>query len=488
MENTQKFPPIDWLWNEYAVNAAWYSGDVGRLKKHAQPGCGRFWSSNEAIKVHVPVAADISALSAGMIFSDSPAFTCDHERTQERIDEIAEHTQLYNVLLQAAELASAYGGVYWKWTWDKPDGAPVLTAVPADAGLAEWVRDRVNTVRFWTIVREDKDGSGAVWRKEEVYSSDGHIRTRLLKGDESNLGSAVPLDSIPETKGVLPDANSGTNMLLAGYVPNLLPNRKYPHLRYGRSDYESLYGLFDELDEVYSSIQRETRLTKTTVVVPMEYLRRKDDIRHTFDSECKQTEWVFDTGKSVFVGLDIDTGENSSPVTVINPEIRAEQRIALADDLIKRILSMAGYAPQSVGIDIEGSAESGTALNIRERKTMRTTESKKTYWWHALKDIVRCMLALDSAVFRSGVDPNAQVNIELASNTQPDIAQLAEILEQLERAGAVSVETKVALLHPDWDEDARAEEVQRIRDAQGEAAQQEMDRILLDNPNEGGDE
>lgn len=486
MENMQQFPPIGWLWEEYKNNAAWYSGDVKRLKECAEKGCGRFWASDEQIKLHVPIAADISALSASMIFSDSPAFTCEHERTQERIEEIAKKTNLYGVLLQAAEFASAYGGVLWKWSWNTEDGAPTLTAVPVDSGLPEWIRGKVQRIKFWQIVREDAD-TGNVWRLEEIYESNGHIRSRLLKGDGYNLGTAASLDSIPETAGIKEDVNSGTEMLLAGYVPNLLPNRKYPHLRYGRSDYESLYGLFDALDEAYSSIQREVRLTKTTVVVPMEYLRRKDDIRHSFDSQCKATEWVFDNGKGVFVGLDIDTGENSSPVTVINPEIRAAERVSICDDIVRRILSMAGYAPQSAGIDITGSAESGTALTVRERKTLRTTESKKTHWWHALNDIIRTMLALDAKVFRSGVDPDADVNIELPSNTQPDIAQMAEILEQLERAGAVSVETKIALLHPDWDEDTRVEEVQRIRKDHGYDAQNEMNRIL-DNTDGGGEE
>ena len=133
--------------------------------------------------------------------------------------------------------------------------------------------------------------------------------------------------------------------------------------------------------------------------------------------------------------------------------------------------------------------ESGTALSVRERKTIRTTEMKKTHWWHAVKDIVRAMLKLDAAVFRSGVDPNAEFSVELPSNTQPDIGQLAEIIEQLERAGAVSVETKVAMLHPDWDEEKRTEEVARIRRDHGASEMDDLNNIINENePPEGGEE
>src|SRR5699024_6123140 len=113
----------------------------------------------------------------------------------------------------------------------------------------------------------------------------------------------------------------------------------------------------------------------------------------------------------------------------------------------------------SAGLDISGQAESGTALNIRERKSLRTTETKKTYWWHALNDMVRAGLRLDAAVFKSGANPEAEISVEMPDNSQPDVSQMADILERLERAGAVSTQTKVALLHPDWTPEQVEEEV-----------------------------
>ena len=492
--NGEKFPPIDWLWRDYEKNAAWYSGDPKRLPR-ASAGLGLhpFWRSDEEIKIHVPIAADISALSAGMVFADSPVFTCEDERTQERADEIMQKTDFYSVCLQAAELASAFGGVFLKWSWDIADGFPRLTAVPADAGMPYWRGGKVVKIKLWNIVREDEHGT--VYRLQEEYTPDGHIRSKLMRGDANNLGSEASLDSIEETRGVNPDAYCGTDVMLACYVPNILPNRAAPHLRFGRSDYEGLHGLFDALDEAYSAIQRETRLTKTMVVVPMEYLRKREDIRHaynsSFNSSTKETQWVFSNGKGAFVALDIDTTENTSPITVINPEIRAESRIAQVDDIVRRILSMAGYAPQSAGIDISGNAESGAALNVRERKSLRTSEVKKTFWWHAIVEVISAMLHLDKAVFKSGVNPEAKFSIELPGNSQPDITQLAEVVEQLERAGADSTETKVAMLHPDWDEKQREEEVERIKEEGGLNALSNMSEAMNNEPEavppEGGE-
>lgn len=472
------FPPIDWLWQDYDRAAAWYSGDPARLRRQYGTTGKTFWKSNENIKVHVPVASDLSALSAGMIFAGSPEITCDHEATQQRISDIMEMAGIYSTLLQAAELASAFGGVFLKWTWDVNDGFPRLTAVPADAGIPFWRGSSVVKIRLWNKVHEGEHGE--VYRLQEEYTPDGHIRSALMRGDANNLGREVPLDSIEETRGIKPDANSGAETMLAFYVPNILPNRKAPHLRFGRSDYEGLYGLFDALDEAYSAIQRETRMTKTTVIVPAEYLRKRDAI---FDGEaCRANEFVFTNETGAFTALDIDSDRSSSPITIVNPEIRAESRISVCENLIRQILSLAGYSPQSSGMEVEGRAESGTALNVRERKSIRTTETKKTFWWHAINDIIRAMLRLDKAVFRSGVNPEEEITIELPSNNQPDISQLAEIVEQLERAGAASIETKVSMLHPDWSEEQKEEEIQRIKDQGGFNAAADLRSALDTEP------
>ena len=122
----------------------------------------------------------------------------------------------------------------------------------------------------------------------------------------------------------------------------------------------------------------------------------------------------------------------------------------------------AGYSPQSAGLDIAGSAESGTALNVRERRSMQTTETKKTYWWHALVDFAQAMLALDAKVFFSGAKPDTKLVVQFADNTQPDMQTVADTLQRLSAADAASTDTKVRLAHPDWDDEKVALETERI--------------------------
>ena len=445
------FPPIRWLWRDYRRAAAWYAGDEKRLRREG----GAFWRGDEQVKMHVPVAADIAAMSAGLLFSQCPEVRSPHAPTNARIEEIFTRARVYPTLLQAAELASVYGGVFLKWSWDVEDGYPRLTALPADCGLPVYRSGRLVEIRLWSLLKQEGE---TCWRLQESYTPDGCIRSALYRGSKTELGLCVPLSSIPEGRGVRPLARSGAGRMLAVYVPNLLPGRRHPELPFGRSDFDGLYDLFDALDEAYSAIQRETRLTRTTVIVPAEYLRRRDAL---FGGE--EPAWVYSGGSGVFTALDIDSDRASSPITVINPAPHAAERIALCAELMRRILGLAGYAPQSAGLDVDGRAESGTALSLRERKSIRTTENKKTLWWQAIRELVDAMLRLDRAVWRTDVDPEAEISVELPALAQPDLTQLSEIVQRLCNAGALSPEAAVDLLHPDWSEDERAREAARLR-------------------------
>lgn len=449
--NEKPFPPIRWLWRDYRRAAAWYAGDEKKLRALG----GSFWQGSDDLKMHVPIAADIAAMSAALLFAQSPEIRCGDPATQKRINEVLRKSGFYPTLLKAAELASVYGGVFLKWSWDAGDGHPILTALPGDCGLPVYVNGRLVEIRLFSTLREEGE---RVYRLEEIYTPDGCVRSSLYSGSRTELGKACSLNSIPESRGIRPLARSGAGCMLAVYVPNLLPGRKHPELPFGRSDFDGLYGLFDALDEAYSAIQRETRLTKTTVIVPAEYLRRRDAL---FPDE--KPSWVYSNDSGVFTALDIDSDRASSPITVINPAPHANERIALCGELVRRILSLAGYAPQSAGLDISGSAESGTALSVRERKSIRTTEAKKTLWWQAIHDLVRGMMGLDAAVFGSKIDKNAEISVEMPSLAQPDLRELSGIVKDLMGAGALSPDAAVELLHPDWEEEEKAAEAARLK-------------------------
>lgn len=457
---TDQWPPISWLWAQYNKNSAWYSGDPNQLR-----AVSHFWGSKEKTKYHIPIAADIAALSAGFIFSGSPTLTSEDEKTNERLQEIMNQSGFFQTVLRGAEMQSAFGGVFLKLNWDQDlVKRPIIAVLPGNAGLPEFKHGINVQNTFWSEVRRDEK-TGDVYRRREIYTNSGEILTALFKGSTSDLGRAVGLDSIEETRGTPQTAQSGAGRLLSVYVPNKLPNKESPMTHYGASDYDGVHDLFDALDETYSALMRDIRLGKARLIVPMEFLRRKGDLRAALDL-ASPTSWIYPEEEEYFTALDINPQDDGNVITAVQPEIRASQYMEVLSDQIRRIYMAAGFSPQSAGIDINGSAESGTALNVRERRSMQTTETKKTYWWQALTDFVPAMLALDRAVFQTEIDPEADITITFADNSQPDMTTVADTVSRLSAAGAASTETMVRMVHPDWtDEDVETEAVRIMHES-----------------------
>lgn len=233
----------------------------------------------------------------------------------------------------------------------------------------------------------------------------------------------------------------------------------------GRSDFDGLRSLMDSLDETYSSWMRDVRLAKARLIVPAEFLRRKP--ADMFNGDNRFT-YEFDEDVETLVAFDIDTEHSGTGITPSQFAIRSNEHAMTCMDLMRNIVSIAGYAPQSFGIDIDGMAQSGTALHIREKKSFNTRGKKQTYWKSQLEAIMTTMVHLDAALFPGeGSDADDNVKVKFADSMSNDISTMSAALQMLNGAASVSTEVKVQMLHPDWTQKQIAEEIERIKKETG---------------------
>lgn len=465
--------------------AAWYSGDPVKLlhvysERLSMPytAKGRFWQKAERQerieKIHVPIASDIASVSADLLFSEPPEVKINeaHEEntdstakeTQDRISEIINHNQTYSTFVEAAETASALGGSYFKINWNKDfKDFPILSVAQADAAVPEFQWGFLKSVTFFKII--ERDGS-KVFRKLEKHEP-GVIINELYQGTESRLGRKMQLSYLDETSDLKPEIQTGIDDILVRYIPNKLPNKLWRSHYLGNSDYQGLEGLFDSLDEAYSAWIRELRLAKAEKVVPESWL----------ELNTNTGNFQYDMDKSTYTSMNMPADEMEKP-EVVQPKMRVEQYELTCLNLIERIISSAGYSPQSFGLNIDGRAESGTALRVRERKSLKTKTKKERYFREPLQDILQLMLKVDYEHFgNTSIDPELKPSVTFADSIQDDPSEIAESLSKLEQAKAMSIESKVRYLHQDWSEQEVEDEVERIKEEQG---------MLVETPEVGG--
>ncbi|MFC5720361.1 phage portal protein [Streptomyces gamaensis] len=480
-ESGAVWPPTELapLYREMQLDAAWYSGDPKRLaevyrteQQRREDGRRRLWGRGQQPRagrrdgrLHIPLAADIATTSADLLFSEPPVFTVDDAAAQQRLDEITEAGGVANTLLESAEIGAALGGVFLRVTWDASLAArPLLTTVHPDAALPEFRWGVLCAVTFW---RELASETGAVWRHLERHEP-GRIVHALYQGTPDRIGTRVPLVEHPETAPLAESLGpagdtieTGIEALTAAYIPNILPNRRHRGSPFGRSDYQSSHDLFDALDETWSSWLRDIRLARARLIVPDGYLRDHGPGRGA----------SFDDDREIWQALNIPPDE-SAGITLSQFAIRVTEHQQTADAIVRQAVQGAGYAAQSFGLG-DSTAATATEVTARERRSMITRAKKARYWAPAVGDMLHVLLMLDRALFTPGLTVD-RPRVTFGDSVSEDPQAVAQTLSLLQQAQAVSVDTKVRILHPDWDEAAVQDEVERILTETGAAVDDPM--------------
>ena len=440
---------------------AMYTGSLAMLRSTGIPGS--FWRRPGKARVHVPIAADIAATSANLLFGEEPRYkllTGDGSEAGEakvrRLRELIAYSGLNSILCEAAESASALGDVCLKLNWRETEPCPAVRVVQADDALPEYRMGHLHCLHFFTVLTENPR-RGSVVRVYEQYLP-GCIRMRIYAGTTSDLGSAMDAEVLTGL-GYAPEIIPPVEDMLAVHIPNMRPNRLMQG-EMGRSDVEGLRSLCDALDEAYSSWMRDIRLAKSRLIVPAEYLHRRgaDLFREG------QYTYEFDEDVETLVALDIDTSiSGAAGILPSQFQIRTEEHRVTCEHLIKTIVSMAGYSPQSFGMEITGQAESGTALHVRERKSYNTRGKKENYWKAPLEQLLTAMIRLDGVAASGVFAPEDRVSVIFSDSVANDLSTTASAVQMLRAGGVMSVEEGISTVHPDWSGDMVEMELEKIR-------------------------
>ena len=419
-------------------------------------------------RLHVPIAGDIAQTSASLLFSTPPELKTTLEGAQGAanqawLDELIDdgfHTRL----LEAAEMCAALGGVYLRIVWDTSvSDKPWIQPVPFDVGVPAFAYDKLKSVTFWQVLEDN--GTDVVRHLEMHVPQENQIIHGVYQGDQTDLGEIVPLSDFPATARVFNDLKGDTLTLpdlpfdasSVVYIPNVRPNKIWRDLGpqawpLGRSDYQGIEPMMDQLDEVYSSWMRDVQLAVMRLIVPSEYL----------DNIGRGQGAVFEPDRRVFTPLSMLHDDGGAPKITANQfAIRWQEHQNTCNDLANRIVQEAGYSPQSFG-DYAGGALTATEIEARERTSLMTRQKKIRYWRPALRDIIYSLMCVAREYFGATAIVPERPEMVFAPVALPDVQVMAQTVAALSGAEAASKKTLVAMAHPEWDDEQVAEEVQLI--------------------------
>ncbi|MFI9339976.1 capsid protein [Streptomyces sp. NPDC052773] len=426
--------------------------------------------------LHMPLARDIARTSSDLLYSEPPTLKAENRDTQQRLEDLMD-LGMKRTLIASGETTAALGGSYLRIVWDEEvRPGPWISLVHADGAAPEFAHgDILKAVTFWTVI--ESDGQRVVRHLER--HEPGVILHGVYEGTEDTLGKPVDLGAFQQTKQLLPArALPIGNRLACSYIPNTMfaPDwRDIPGAAgLGTSDYQGAETFLSGIDEAYTSWMRDVRLAKSRIIVPAGYLQA--------NGPGMGAVWE---DREIYAPMNVPP-TSDQPITLNQFAIRHEEHRATIEELVGKVIRNAGYSGNTFGDDSAGPAATATEIKARTARSMSTRARKAELAATGIADVVEVLLMLEaSGMFRgvAGVEVE-RPDVVFQDSVQDDIKTLAETAALLQQAEAASVETKVAMLHPDWDEREQREEVDRILKETGRLVE-DPTRLGADRPDFG---
>lgn len=398
---------------EMLINSVWYGGLDVELKQlyerdlssykigeYTGDDLNYFWAKATADtnfrKVHTGVPQLISEKMVDLILSNGYEFmvykdkekTERDEETEERLLTILDYNNFELKLPEGIETESWSGGVAIKLSFNKKYKNPIIEIIQP-----EEYEPRVEAGRIVEdIFIKYFEKGGVVYKLKEFYGFDeagSYIKYRLFQKTQTEDWIDAPLTELEQTDNLKEWRYNGIYEKFSIYKPNKLPNSNFRGSRLGESDYSGSQGMFDALDEIYSTMIQEFRDAKIknfwpSALLPLDPVTQKQYIPSSF----KKDFMVYDSG--------IGEKERPDKPDLVQGQIYSEKYVEAFKRSMEVVLNNAGLSPSTVGLSgINSVAESDESQELREKTSVRTREKKVKLWEKSLKQLFKLVLMLD---------------------------------------------------------------------------------------------
>ena len=216
-----------------------------------------------------------------------------------------------------------------------------------------------------------------------------------------------------------------------------------PHLTYGDSVLEGLQKYLCEYDILSACIDTEMYVSRARVLA-----------KKTVQNPRKAN---YNSGLDNFLLTYYeDVGNDSKPLTFIQPDIRAEQFKSLRNMTLENISTAIGIAPSSFASYLQdNSNRTAREVSAEESATTLTIENKR-------EGLLNCLNTLVETVCRY-YGKTDTVKVEFSKAGQTNYTLLVENAVKIYQAGGSSLELFVRTVNPNMDEQQIAAEISRIK-------------------------
>lgn len=395
-------------------------------------------ANGRSIFTPAPIAREMGSFSAAMLFSGEPQLTYDDD--QDLLDEIVAGNAVFARFHSAATRIAIEGRGALRVHMDESvSDVPQIHYIPED--MVIWDERHGDIVIGGAVIieRKPEPQRDLVYRLVEEHEV-GHITRTLYEGAASRLGSPVSLDKVVEFADLEENVDTGLD------EPTLYRWNNKPG---GESDLAGLEALLDRYDEGWSILF--------------------DKLRKSTPVSFADSELFDDNGRADLGGIiplrrgNLSRAMGDEPknmVETVQPELQAAETIAVLDRMRQEIFMDAGYSLSSYGLDVNGTADSGTALRLKQTRTIQTANAKAWEATEAMKNALACAMCWQDGGSKV---KDYRPEVKLADPMPRDEQEEAQVAALWSSQEAISLEEMIRTRRPEWNDKAVEEEAKRIR-------------------------
>jgi hypothetical protein len=331
--------------------------------------------------IHCNLSNVITKCMTNLVFGEDPAITIStgnkskDKKLKQIIDDIYKDNNKSELFQKASALESYSGAVAFKIVIDKEFSEyPMAIPYPKeDVEIKTKYNDRIYEIIFKDYYKKGTDR----YTLKSIYGK-GYIKYSL-RDSKDNEVSLSKLEETKNLKDIYFSNNDGSkfNRIMAVYKKNNAG---------ATSDYDGIKDTLISIDEILSNIMDLTRKSKMITYRPEYTLKKNKEGKVIPNNGYNYNEVILYDAKPTQVQAHVERD-----IADVRNNIEALRDTY--NNLIKEALIEAGISPATAGLDLAGANSSGTALEIREKVSLRTRAEKINRWSDTIKDLTELLLA-----------------------------------------------------------------------------------------------
>lgn len=376
--------------------------------------------TKKSMKLFLGFFSLITRTENALLWGTPPEITSENETDKAALDDLISSTKLQRIRKEVGWDVSSVGNGIFKIYLDE-NGEPKIEANSPDIWYPVVEDGAIRNIKYHALItqatiKEKTYLKAEIHGKEVIEYRVYELKKSEVAGIATQIGDLVPADigfNLPGAKRSEDGLSKYQENPIGDFLIVVVNNLRLSNDVFGQSDYSpDLKSILKQILDRYNQINRVLdKHTDSNIVAPKGSFKEWDP--------ALQKNIARAGGR--LIEYDLDPGVSAPNIYYLESQQLAANTGA-GDVQIQRLemkfCALSGMPPQYFGLELAGTAESGTAIYYKMANLLSRVNDLKEEFDDSLKQVVRIATRLQGREIVPSIKWNSGLQIPFAENAQ----------------------------------------------------------------------